>query len=425
MVAVLRKFLVVSLLITPATSAWAARVRYENNMWVLRTSHYLVRSDVSAEFTLTLGRHMEAIHKEYKKRLKGFGGRVKHRFEVTVSLKEERYLYETGIRVRGSKGIFVPSKRLLAAWAGDTPHDRVFRVLYHEGFHQFVHHYIGKCPIWLNEGMAEFFSEATWNGKRFDVGEVPPHRLSILRKAIKEDRTIRMRDLLTMSHGEWVASISRDRWKATVQYNQSWGLVHFLVHGDNGRYRDAFVRYIKLIDRDTDPEKAFRRCFGRNFDGLKTSWEKYIESLQPSDKHVCRTNLRALAALWKGTGPLTGRPKTIHDLRKQLLEQPGRTWSFTGGDGTEYPSNDREGAARVFVCPLDKRKDAECSYVLHWNPGQELPDFICDHHPAIRIAARFVRDREGEPEIQVTETIASPRRERLIPPPAGTPEGQR
>jgi len=415
----------VLVLFLPAGSLRAGGLKHEDGIWELRTRHYHVRSDVSPAFTETLAQHMEAIFKEYRKRLRGFGGSIKERFEVMVTSSEERYLSETGIRVRGSKGIFSASRRLLAAWVGDTPHDRVFRVLYHEGFHQFVHHCIGKCPIWLNEGMAEFFSEATWNGKRFDVGEVPPHRLAILRRAIEEDRTIRMGELVTMSHEAWLRNLEEDAERTTIQYNQAWGLVHFLVYADDGKYRNAFVRYVRLVDRDPDSERAFEHCFGRNFDAMKKAWVEYIRSLEPSPKYVCRNRLRALATLWSAAGDRREELKTLSDLRHELLERPGASWFFSSSDGTKYSSEDRQAAAEMFRCPLDKNKHAKVSYVMRRRSGEKYPVFMCDHHPAITLTARLVDDGDGKPQVVVTEKVASTRRKREIPKPSEAEAGRR
>ena len=54
----------------------------------------------------------------------------------------------------------------------------LWRVLAHEGFHQFIGYELGQqIPIWLNEGMAQYFETCYIIGSDFYVGQISRNKL--------------------------------------------------------------------------------------------------------------------------------------------------------------------------------------------------------------------------------------------------------
>ena len=56
-------------------------------------------------------------------------------------------------------------------------------------------------------------------------------------------------------------------------------MVHFLVHGDNGKYLQAFNGYIKDISRGGSPTLSFGRRFGRDDRAFQKRYERWWASL--------------------------------------------------------------------------------------------------------------------------------------------------
>ena len=84
-------------------------------------------------------------------------------------------------------GVFMPHRRLLAAFVEGVGRDGVRRTLQHEAFHQFAHETFGpNVPVWLDEGLAQVFEEAVWTGNGFVVGQVPPRRVRQLSLRVRE-----------------------------------------------------------------------------------------------------------------------------------------------------------------------------------------------------------------------------------------------
>src|SRR5439155_3335058 len=59
-------------------------------------------------------------------------------------------------------------------------HAGLWTVLAHEGFHQFIGYELGRgIPVWLNEGMAQWFESATVRNGRLVTGSVDRRRLGL------------------------------------------------------------------------------------------------------------------------------------------------------------------------------------------------------------------------------------------------------
>jgi hypothetical protein len=133
-------------------------------MRVVNTPHYQIHTELDAEFSDDLARRMEAMHAEYCRRLAIFGTEDAHApFKVYLFQTRESYLQLVGEELRNTGGVFSPRRKALAAFLEGQGRDQLRRTLQHEAFHQFAHTAIqGELPIWLNEGLAQYFQECLW-----------------------------------------------------------------------------------------------------------------------------------------------------------------------------------------------------------------------------------------------------------------------
>jgi len=70
----------------------------------------------------------------------------------------------------------------------------------HEGFQQFIHAAGGgHIPIWINEGLAEYFGEALFTGDGYVVGLIPPQRLARGKQRIQQGQFKSLRKMMLMS----------------------------------------------------------------------------------------------------------------------------------------------------------------------------------------------------------------------------------
>ena len=129
------------------------------------------------------------------------------------------------------------------AVAGEKLTSKTWHVVQHEGFHQFAHAVIGgDIPVWVNEGLAEYFGEGLFTGDDMVTGIIPEWRRAAHRQ---DDRGQRFqadrRD--DAAH----ARCSGTRELDPKNYDQAWSMVQFLAHGDGGKYQPAFIEFMNAI----------------------------------------------------------------------------------------------------------------------------------------------------------------------------------
>jgi hypothetical protein len=122
--------------------------------------------------------------------------------------------------------------------------DKVQEDLRHEFTHGILHSTLRSVPLWLDEGIAEYFEEA---------GDEPG---TVKRKAVE-------RLSLAMSNG-WKPSITRLEGLTEVSdmgqsdYEESWAWIHFMLHGDPA-IRETLIGYLADLRTTLNPEPLSNR----------------------------------------------------------------------------------------------------------------------------------------------------------------------
>ena len=358
------------------------------------TDHYNVITDVSEGFTHLVAQHMEAIYKEYRRKLQGYDLKVHGRFEVRVFARRADYDAAVPAKLKGSRGAFISRSRCLWSFKEGRTDEATFRTLYHEGFHQFMYSCMTLgSPVWVNEGLAEYFGESTWNGRGFSTGQVPGARLRRVQDAIEDRSHIPLRTLFAMENDRWLGNLREDPDRASLQYSEAWSVVHFLLHARGGKYRARLLGYLRNISAGMEQERAFRESFGTKVEPFQRAWAQYVLDLVPSPDDVCRGNMELVAFLALQTYGKPQRFTSIRKLRDNLLGGRG-SWTLTSADGETLSSRDARGVKGLFKCPHD-RSDAPISYVLLRNRRAELPELYCTHHSGVVFRAHYVREEDG------------------------------
>jgi len=369
------------------------------------TKHYEVETDVSAEFARLVGAHMEEIHAEYARRFEDYG-RVRDRYKVAVYRSEGGYRDAVPSRVWGSTGVFMPSEELLAAHMGERTVEEVLRTLYHEGFHQFMFCAVSReCPVWLNEGLAEYFSEATWDGHGFVTGLVPTIRLHVVQQAVSQGAYVPFRELFALSPDKWLQNVQTDGRRANLYYCQAWSIVQFLVHAEGGRHAGMLNTFLREISEGTDQDEALRESFGTDVVGFERAWASYVMSLKPSAKFRCRDNMEAIMLLAAMIYEEPRRFESLKALRREVLRGRRYRWEITSPNGRKLRSDDTEQVSALFRCPLG-RGEEDISYLLVHNGRTGMPTLVYDELPGIVITAYYKPSPGGAtPRVVVEELV--------------------
>ncbi len=152
----------------------------------------------------------------------------------------------------------------------------LWRVLAHEGFHQFIGYEQGQqIPIWLNEGMAQYFETSFIIGSEFHVGQVSRSKLLYAQALIVNKQAPPLSQLIQWDRATFYAN-------ANVAYPMSWALVYYLVNSHAERFGQSdFRRYMQDLKYGQDDIRSFQRRFGADIDHWQADFENYILHLQP------------------------------------------------------------------------------------------------------------------------------------------------
>jgi hypothetical protein len=151
----------------------------------------------------------------------------------------------------------------------------LWRVLAHEGFHQFIGYELGQqIPMWLNEGMAQYFETSFVTGSRFNVGQVSRQKLALAQYLIVSKKGPPLAQLIQWDRGTFYAN-------ANVAYPMSWALVYYLLNANNDRFQQSeFRRYLQDLKLGKDEIVSFQRRFGQSSARWQADFEDYILHLK-------------------------------------------------------------------------------------------------------------------------------------------------
>lgn len=197
----------------------------------------------------------------------------------------------------------------------------------HEGIHQILHNIgvqqrLSRWPMWLSEGLAEYFAPTTV-GKRLrwkGVGQPNDLRMYEL------DRFMKARP---GGRGEMVQQVVGASRLTSSGYAAAWSLTHYLA----SRQKKDFEEYLRDVAQlgplepreglsSSDPERLFVEHFGDDFPRLETDMVAHLRKLPYVDPIANQTHYVVLidtAAM--RTAGVTTSPASVRQWQEQTLEK--------------------------------------------------------------------------------------------------------
>ncbi|MDH3403788.1 MAG: hypothetical protein OEP45_09260 [Acidobacteriota bacterium] len=142
-------------------------------------------------------------------------------------------------------------------------------VAYHEYVHFVVENSTPAVPLWLNEGLAEFYSTLRRGPEGLEIGHPLARHVDFLGR----NRLIALGDLFATNRDSRDYTEERRR---GVFYAQSWAFVHYLLVGQHDLHVEVAAFLGRLRDGESADE-AYRAAFGTTTVGLKRDLEHYVD----------------------------------------------------------------------------------------------------------------------------------------------------
>lgn len=221
--------------------------------FTVESEHYVITSDIDEAVCRSAGKVLEGALAYYCRML----GNVRNkfakgqRFQVYLFSGEQGYKrYLEGLELRipiHTAGVYSPELQQLLIWNLPNRTD-MLRTIRHEGFHQYFDLLAADTPVWLNEGLAEYFEVSRFNAGKPSAGVVRPSHV----------RTLALLRASSRGSVAEFMEISRQQFygpKASWNYAQSWALVRYL-RGGTPKVRVVFDRLVSALVAGKSREEA-------------------------------------------------------------------------------------------------------------------------------------------------------------------------
>jgi tetratricopeptide (TPR) repeat protein len=229
-------------------------------------------------------------------------------------------------------GIFFSRfNQFYAAIQLDAQGDNPYEALYHEYYHSLTMPYFPGLPVWLSEGLAEFFGNTRITDKQAEMGQPRSIWIEELRwiEEFRENRLIPLDVLLSVDHS---SPYYNEQNKTSEFYAESWALTHYLMMGGNGAHRQLLANYLAALGQGATPQEAAAKAFG-DLKRLELTLANYIGNYEfyhltaPAPPKIPDAELQArllsdaeLDANLGGFAAVRGRPQDA----KPILEEAVR-----------------------------------------------------------------------------------------------------
>ena len=143
-------------------------------------------------------------------------------------------------------------------------------VVYHEYMHLLVRENMPNAPLWLSEGLGEYYSTFQVSGeRRVLLGRPVDYHV----RQMRAQKFLPLRTLFSVDHK---SPHYHERSKRGVFYAQSWALVHYFLCGGSDVRREQFERYMSLLAGGRTSEQALSEAFGDDLNEIESELQAYV-----------------------------------------------------------------------------------------------------------------------------------------------------
>lgn len=150
----------------------------------------------------------------------------------------------------------------------DAQGEHPYATVYHEYTHFMMRNASEWMPLWLNEGLAEFYQNSDIQDKEVLLGQASSDDILYLRQN-------RLLPLTTLFKVDYTSPYYHDEQKGSVFYAESWALTHYIEITDGQKGTSRLQDYANLLVKKEDPVVAAQQAFG-DLNQLQQSLYSYI-----------------------------------------------------------------------------------------------------------------------------------------------------
>lgn len=183
------------------------------------------------------------------------------------ALEPEAYLAKGSLKL-GGLFLRTPDKNYVLMRL-DAEGEHPYSIIYHEYTHLLLSKAAEWIPLWLNEGLAEFYQNTDIHEKDTALGQTSAENILLLRQN-------RLLPLATLFAVDERSPYYHEENKGSIFYAESWALIHFLEVTDFKQKTHRISDYSTLLAQKVDPVAAATRVFG-DLKQLEKALEGYVQ----------------------------------------------------------------------------------------------------------------------------------------------------
>jgi tetratricopeptide (TPR) repeat protein len=130
-----------------------------------------------------------------------------------------------------------------------------FEPVYHEYVHYLTRRMMSVLPLWMVEGLAEFYGNTRLEGDRVLVGAPSASNILVLR----QNQLLPLSTLFAVNAS---SPYYHEENKTSIFYAESWGLTHYLITRDWRERTHHINDFVALLGQNVAAEEAARRTIG-------------------------------------------------------------------------------------------------------------------------------------------------------------------
>lgn len=294
------------------------------NAWEIETEHFLVKTNYSLERGVEIAKELEEFYAFFRRTFASFFetpeqlrerflGSARRRGRVVPPKQMEVHYYRTKEeyvaklikkipQIAITEGLYYEPDK--TSYFYHDPERESDGTLFHEATHQFFdiptkqhranaaqvraraersrvtrHWVIGeKENFWIVEAIACYMESFKRTATGFSLGDPRYIRFRAANVRLEGGFFVPLRELSAMGMKEFQSSPT-----IAMNYTQSSGLAHFLMHYEDGLYRDALVNFIAELYRpnlnNILQRPSLERATGVSFADLDSQYKAYITDL--------------------------------------------------------------------------------------------------------------------------------------------------
>ena len=239
---------------------------------VVETPHYRIHSSATGLQTRNVAASVESLHAAYAK---VFEPGKQHGLLELVLYEDQATFKANNRSAPWAEAYYREPRSYAYPGSGDNPHHWML----HEATHQLLRQASGfRLRRWANEGVASYFGAGTLRDGLLDPGDPDRNAYPIWWLASMRLSGDLQADI---DRGEVIPieQIVEDTGPPIAQhvntyYLHYWSLAHYLLEGDGGRHRAAFIA---LLRRGGEPAE-FRRLIGP-YAQVQRGWYAHLRGL--------------------------------------------------------------------------------------------------------------------------------------------------